>query len=155
MAQRLLRKVCAKCKTPHRYDEAELAESGIEPWEVQGCTTFINTGCSACNGSGYKGRTGIYEVLTLDKYIKQSVIDRATAGALRAASVEAGMRTLRMNAVDKFLSGLTTLEEINRVTAVDDPEVREALGTHWQRVRKGEIKPRAGSVDPETKGRLA
>lgn len=138
MAQRLMRKVCSKCREPYEYPAEKLLEAGIDPDELRGCTTYINSGCQACNGSGYKGRTGIYEVLTLDKYIRQAVIDRASAAQLRVLGVRNGMRTLRMDAVEKLKAGTTTLDEVTRVTADDDPEVKNARKEHLlDRIRGG------------------
>ncbi len=155
MAQRLLRKVCSKCREPHTHTPEELAESGIDPAELEGATTYIAKGCKACNSSGYKGRTGIYEVMTIDKYVRQAVIDKVPTGALRVIGVESGMRTLRMDAVDKMRMGHSTLDEINRVTADDDSEIKEARKLYLSRVESGELKPKGVSKETDTKGRLA
>jgi len=126
MAQRLMRKICSKCKVSFTYPESELIDAGIDPDELRGCNTCKGTGCQACGGSGFKGRTGIYEVLSLDKNIRQAVIDKVPTGTLRTAAVRSGMRTLRMDAVMKLRNGITTLDELTRVTADDDPEVKAA-----------------------------
>lgn len=127
MAQRLVRKICKKCKKPFDYPEDELRAAGIDPAELVGYTTYKGTGCPSCGGSGYRGRIGLYEVLAIDKNIKQAIIEKATAGKLREMGVRNGMRTLRMDAVEKMKSGITTLEEVTRVTAEDDLEVRRAM----------------------------
>ncbi|HOR06431.1 MAG TPA: ATPase, T2SS/T4P/T4SS family [Candidatus Fermentibacter daniensis] len=155
MAQRLLRKVCKKCREPHTHTPEELVESGIDPAELEGAETYVAKGCKACNGSGYKGRTGIYEVMTIDKYIRQAVIDKVATGALRVIGVDNGMRTLRMDAIDKLRNGHSTLDEINRVTADDDSEVKEARKRYLEKVEKGELKPKGVPKEPDTKGRLA
>jgi type II secretory ATPase GspE/PulE/Tfp pilus assembly ATPase PilB-like protein len=93
---------------------------------MAGAKTYRGKGCARCNGSGYKGRIGLYEVLTLDKAMKQAIIDRETAAQLRLLAVRSGMRTLRMDAVEKVKNGVTTLEEVVRVTADDDEEVKVA-----------------------------
>jgi type IV pilus assembly protein PilB len=126
MAQRLVRKVCENCKRPHEYSEDELVAAGVDPHKLRGHTTYIGTGCKKCGHIGYKGRIGLFEVLTVEREIKQAIIDRASAGRLRVMAVENGMRTLRMDAVDKLTKGITTLEEVSRVTAEDDDEVRLA-----------------------------
>jgi type IV pilus assembly protein PilB len=126
MAQRLMRKVCSKCKEPFDYPEEKLAEAGIDPADLRGATTFQGTGCQVCSGGGYKGRTGIYEVLTLDRQLRQAVIDKDSASSIRATAVRGGMRTLRMDAVQKLRAGVTTVDEVMRVTAEDDPEVKTA-----------------------------
>jgi type IV pilus assembly protein PilB len=79
--------------------------------------------------------------MTIDKYVRQAVIDKVATGALRVIGVESGMRTLRMDAVDKMKNGLSTLEEINRVTADDDSEVKEARKRYLAKVEEGELKP--------------
>ncbi len=126
MAQRLVKKICKHCKTPHKYSAKEYQTAGIDSKEMKGYTTYIGKGCSKCSGTGYRGRIGLYEVLSIDKNIKQSIIDRVTAGELRTMGVENGMRTLRMDAVEKLKAGITTLEEVMRVTTEDDPGVLKA-----------------------------
>jgi len=127
MAQRLVRKICVKCKKPHEYTEDEYIAAGVDPAEMVGHTVYKGSGCIKCGGSGYRGRIGLYEVLSIDKVIKQSIIDKVTAGKLRVLGVENGMRTLRMDAVDKLKAGITTLEEVTRVTAEDDLEVKRVV----------------------------
>ncbi len=127
MAQRLVRKICKYCKTPHEYTDDEYKAAGVDPAEMAGHTTYKGKGCSKCSGSGYKGRTGLYEVLAIDKNIKQSIIEKITAGGLRVLAVRNGMRTLRMDAVAKLKAGVTTLEEVTRGTAEDDLEVLRVI----------------------------
>ena len=127
MAQRLVRKICKYCKKPHKYSDDEYRAAGVDPAEMVGHTTYKGKGCSKCSGSGYKGRTGLYEVLAIDKNIKQSIIEKVTAGKLRVMAVRNGMRTLRMDAVAKLKAGVTTLEEVTRGTAEDDREVLTAV----------------------------
>ncbi len=127
MAQRLVRKICKRCKTPHEYTDDEFIAGGVDPAEMAGVTTYVGEGCSHCGGSGYRGRIGLYEVLSIDKNIKQAIIEKVTAGQLRVMGVRGGMRTLRMDAVDKMKNGVTTLEEVTRVTAEEDLEVKRAI----------------------------
>jgi len=127
MAQRLVKKICKKCKDPHEYTDDEFLAVGVDPEEMRGVTTYKGGGCSNCTGYGYRGRIGLYEVLSVTKNVRQSIINRVTAGQLRVMGVRDGMRTLRMDAVAKMKSGITTLEEVKRVTAEDDPEILEAV----------------------------
>ncbi|MBC8428761.1 MAG: Flp pilus assembly complex ATPase component TadA [FCB group bacterium] len=127
MAQRLVKKICKKCRDPHEYSDEEYIEAGVNPEEMRGVTTYKGAGCSNCTGQGYRGRIGLYEVLSINKNVRQSITNRVTAGQLRVMGVRNGMRTLRMDAVAKMKSGITTLEEVTRVTATDDPEVLEAV----------------------------
>ncbi|MFO7626312.1 MAG: ATPase, T2SS/T4P/T4SS family [Candidatus Fermentibacteraceae bacterium] len=126
MAQRLVKKICRYCREPFTFATDDYIEAGIDPDEMAGARTQRGKGCARCNGSGYKGRIGLYEVLTLDKAMKQAIIDRETAAQLRLLAVRSGMRTLRMDAVEKLKNGVTTLEEVVRVTADDDEEVKVA-----------------------------
>ncbi len=126
MAQRLVKTICKKCKKPYKWSDQELSEAGVDPAEMAGVQTYRGSGCPKCGGSGYKGRMGLYEVLTLDREMKQAVIDRAPATKLRILAVKNGMRTLRMDAVEKFKHGITTLEEVTRVTADDEEDVKVA-----------------------------
>ncbi len=126
MAQRLVKTICKSCKAPHTWSDEELEEVGIDPAEMSGVKTMRGKGCRRCGGSGSKGRKGIYEVLTLDKDLKQAVINRVSATDLRLMAVKGGMRTLRMDAVAKFKMGMITLEEVARVTADDEEDVKIA-----------------------------
>ncbi|NOQ21706.1 MAG: type II secretion system protein GspE [Candidatus Aegiribacteria sp.] len=127
MAQRLVRKICKHCKNPHEYSDDEYRAAGVDPAEMVGHTTYKGKGCSKCSGSGYRGRTGLYEVLAIDKNIKQSIIEKVTAGQLRVLAVRNGMKTLRMDAVAKLKAGITTLEEVTRGTAEDDREILKVI----------------------------
>ena len=126
MAQRLVKTICKGCRQPFTWPDSELSEAGIDPAEMAGVRTYKGAGCSRCGGSGYKGRIGLYEVLTLDRHMKQAVIDRAPATEIRILAVKNGMRTLRMDAIEKLKQGITTLEEVTRVTADDEDDVKIA-----------------------------
>ncbi|MCK5785239.1 MAG: Flp pilus assembly complex ATPase component TadA [Candidatus Sabulitectum sp.] len=126
MAQRLVKTICKKCSEPYTWSDSELKEVGIDPAEMSGIQTRRGVGCSRCGGSGMKGRKGIYEVLTLNRELKQAVINRISSTDLRLLAVKNGMRTLRMDAVAKFKEGLITLEEVARVTADDEEDVKIA-----------------------------
>ncbi len=126
MAQRLVKTICKKCSQPFTWSNEELIEVGIDPAEMAGIETRKGVGCSKCNGSGSKGRSGIYEVMMMDREIKQAVINRATAIELRLLAVSNGMRTLRMDAISKFKDGFITLEEVGRITADDEENIKIA-----------------------------
>ncbi len=143
MAQRLVKRVCSKCKQPHEWSDEEYLSAGIDPEMMRDYTTYKGMGCPHCTGSGYRGRIGLYEVLSIDKNVRQAIIDRATAGQLRVMGVRGGMRTLRMDAVRKLQDGITTLEEVKRVTAEDDPEVREAELERKRMLSGGRVEGRA------------
>ncbi|MCK4506513.1 MAG: Flp pilus assembly complex ATPase component TadA [Candidatus Aegiribacteria sp.] len=136
MAQRLVKKICKHCKTPLEHSDKEYLAAGVDPGEMKNHTTYIGKGCNSCSGTGYRGRIGIYEVLSIDKTIKQSIIDRVTAGELRTMGVKNGMRTLRMDAVEKLKAGITTLEEVMRVTTEDEPEVLKAAAANKASIKR-------------------
>ena len=126
MAQRLVKTNCKSCNAPFTWSDEEIKEVGIDPAEIAGVATRKGKGCKKCNGSGSKGRKGIYEVLTLDRQLKQAVINRASSTDLRLLAVKNGMRTLRMDAIEKFKQGSISLEEVARVTADDEEEIKVA-----------------------------
>lgn len=108
-AQRLVRRICTACKKPYiaTDEEVEMSKGDIK----RGTTLYKGEGCSACGGIGYKGRTGIFEVLSLNKRLRGLLIKGATTEELRAVATETGMKTLRQDAIEKVLAGITTLEE--------------------------------------------
>lgn len=116
VAQRLIRKICTKCKAPVDVHEEALREANIDPESVRGLTYYKGTGCIECNSSGYRGRTGIYEVMPITPKIRTMILDGKTSAELEAAAVAEGMLTLRQGAVMKFTRGVTTIEEVLRVT---------------------------------------
>ncbi|RMF41989.1 MAG: type II/IV secretion system protein [Planctomycetota bacterium] len=118
MAQRLVRKLCAQCKepfTPHREDLPN-----DFPWEKLGDRQLYRAkGCRACRNAGYTGRLGIYELLVTNEEIKELAHDRVSTWQIKQAALKAGMRTLRMDAWDKSIAGITSVEEVLRVTKGD------------------------------------
>ncbi len=114
LAQRLVRVICTACKETCEIDPHLLAEMGIS--DPGAYTGFRGRGCPQCNQTGYKGRTGIYELLVVDDTIHQLILDRATAQEIRSKAMKAGMKTLRQDGWSKVLQGVTTVEEIIRAT---------------------------------------
>jgi general secretion pathway protein E len=114
MAQRLVRKVCPDCAVPAPPDAAVLAALGAEGTDLSGYR--VGGGCAACDRTGYRGRLGIFELLPMTDEIRTLVLAHASAGAIRAAAVRAGMRTMRRDGLEKAARGLTTPAEVLRVT---------------------------------------
>lgn len=108
-AQRLMRRLCPKCKEAYVPDAKEIAPLGVR-WEP-GVTLYKPKGCPACNGAGFKGRTGVHELLTMNDEIRQLTNQRAPAEAIRKAAVAAGMATLYDDALEKVRMGITSLDE--------------------------------------------
>lgn len=119
MAQRLVRKVCNKCKVPITLSAEALRESGIDPDKCGDATFFDAKGCNECNGTGYRGRSAIVELLDLNDTIRELIVSKSPMAHLKKAAKEAGTIFLRESAVEKVLAGETSLREINRVTFVE------------------------------------
>jgi type IV pilus assembly protein PilB len=119
MAQRLVRKICPACKRPVEISDDTLRESAIDPERTRGVTLYEARGCEECNGTGYRGRSAIVELLDLNDEIRELIIAKSPIAALKKAARAAGTMFLRESAVAKVLAGETTLKEINRVTFVE------------------------------------
>ncbi|RKY03495.1 hypothetical protein DRP77_05995 [Candidatus Poribacteria bacterium] len=115
ISQRLVRVICPECKEEYVPSEEEIAKLGIEPKRAAEIRLFRGKGCRFCFHTGYKGRTGIFEVMEISERIRRLIVERASTDEIREAAVEEGMRTLRQDAVAKVLKGITTVEEIDRV----------------------------------------
>lgn len=119
MAQRLVRRVCRKCRKPVQYSDDVLREGGVDPELVRGATLYEANGCEECNNTGYRGRSAIVELLELNDHLRDLIIGKVNATQLKQAAREAGVVFLRDSAVEKLIAGDTTLKEINRVTFVE------------------------------------
>lgn len=120
MAQRLVRKICPSCKIPVKYSDEVLLESNIPLEMAKGKQLYEGRGCIDCNGTGFRGRMAISEVLELSDKIRELIISRKPSSEIKKAAREEGMVTLRESAVKTFLQGITTLKEINKVTFTDE-----------------------------------
>jgi type IV pilus assembly protein PilB len=119
MAQRLVRRLCLKCRVPVHYPETVLADAGIDPERARNVTLYEANGCDDCNGTGYRGRTAIVELLDMTDDIRDLIIRKASTTELKKKARESGVVFLRESAIEKLLEGETTLREINRVTFVE------------------------------------
>jgi len=113
VAQRLVRRVCPDCRETYTASAEEMAELGY-PGE-KGRVLARGVGCTACGGTGYRGRVGLFEVLPMSETIRTLVAERASNSAIHRAAVEEGMRTLRQDGVRLCLEGITTSVEVRRV----------------------------------------
>ncbi|MBQ7252182.1 MAG: Flp pilus assembly complex ATPase component TadA [Kiritimatiellae bacterium] len=120
VAQRLVRRLCDNCKRPVKPDPEILKSMGFDPADLAGGTLHEAVGCEACRQTGFRGRTGIYEILTLTDKIRQMIVDNRAASEIKAEALAAGMRTLKMDGWRKALAGETTLEEVVRVASDDE-----------------------------------
>jgi len=118
-AQRLVRKICAGCKQPIPTPKDELKALGATDEEIATVTCQHGVGCQVCGGSGYKGRVALYEVMPFRDALKELVLQGAAAVEIKAEAIRHGMRTLRMSGVRKICEGVTSVEEVARITAAD------------------------------------
>ena len=119
LAQRLVRVICTHCKRPVRVSRALLEESGLDPALERTHVFYEGVGCIECNGTGYKGRLAICELLDLSDRIREMILDKRSTTEIKKAAREEGMRFLRESAVERVMTGVTTLREINKVTFVE------------------------------------
>ncbi len=126
LAQRLLRVVCTKCKKPHTPLEGELEAAGITPAMVAEASFMKGAGCSACNGTGYRGRIGIYELMLMSSRIRELLFKNASMSELRQAAIDGGMRTLYRDGIAKVMKGVTTLDEVFRVAKRTESDQMDA-----------------------------
>jgi type IV pilus assembly protein PilB len=117
LAQRLVRIICTHCKRPTTIAPALLEESGLDP-RIQH-TFYEGIGCIECNGTGYKGRMAICELLDLTDHIRELILEKRPTSEIKKAARDEGMRFLRESAVERVMAGVTTLREINKVTFVE------------------------------------
>jgi type II secretory ATPase GspE/PulE/Tfp pilus assembly ATPase PilB-like protein len=116
LAQRLVRKLCQKCKEPYTPDQEALQAAGLKP----GVTVYKAKGCQLCNNTGYKGRSGIFELLVPDLQVKKFVFERSSSDDIKGYLVQKGtFDTLRRDGLRKVLEGFTTLEQVMGVTQND------------------------------------
>lgn len=118
IAQRLVRKICPQCRSSCSYSETVLEKAGIEPGELDGYTFYRGKGCTECNNTGYKGRDGIFEVMTVSPKIREMIIRKASSTEIKEQAVREGMLTLRESGLIKFKKGLSTLEEVLKETSM-------------------------------------
>jgi type IV pilus assembly protein PilB len=119
LAQRLIRVICTHCKRPTRIDRALLAESALDPELDTTHVFYEGAGCVECNGTGYKGRMAICELLDLTDRIRELILEKRPTSEIKKVAREEGMRFLRDSAVERVMTGITTLREINKVTFVE------------------------------------
>ena len=122
MAQRLVRKICPDCRQEYIPAAHELRELGlldIDSGQSRGHKFFVGAGCERCFQTGYRGRTGVYELMMVNEKIQELIYERTSAGAIKKLALEDGLQTLRMDGARKVLNGITTIAEVLRVTQAD------------------------------------
>ncbi|MFH1683817.1 MAG: ATPase, T2SS/T4P/T4SS family [Candidatus Margulisiibacteriota bacterium] len=117
IAQRLIRTICPRCKVAFTPQKEILQKIGLDP--DKGHKFYQGKGCKSCKNSGYKGRTGIFEILVVNKEIRELIIKKTSSDEIKQAAIAAGMKTLREDGMQKVAEGITTLDEVLRVTQLD------------------------------------
>jgi type IV pilus assembly protein PilB len=120
MAQRLVRKICPKCEAPTTPDKSDLLALGLDPDKIKDPNFLAGKGCDKCNGTGHKGRFGLFEVFVVDDESRKMIVNKVTNTELRKRAREVGMRTLREDGARKAVAGMTTANEVLRVTVGDE-----------------------------------
>ena len=116
LAQRLVRVICPRCKQPHKYTKEVLESAGITPEMANGAKFMKGAGCNHCNRSGYRGRIAVYEIMRLTSKIREHIFKNSTTAQIRETAMAEGMSTLFQDGILKVLNGITTIEEVFRVT---------------------------------------
>jgi type IV pilus assembly protein PilB len=119
LAQRLARLICSGCKVPAEVPQQALIEFGMSPEEARSVTAFHGSGCPMCSGTGYRGRVALYEVMPMSEELRELVLSGAGAAEIKRTAINVGMMTLRQSGLLKLNQGMTTIEEVVRVTIAD------------------------------------
>ncbi len=119
LAQRLARRICTQCKEEEKLPPAALLKVGFSNEVVDTMKLHRGKGCPSCNGTGYRGRIALYEVMPIRDELKELILEGASTSEIKKAAIRLGMKTLRMSGLTKAAEGMTTLEEVMRVTFGD------------------------------------
>jgi type IV pilus assembly protein PilB len=119
VAQRLCRRVCFDCKEEQERNDQALIDLGFKPDDIGKTTIFKGRGCKTCSNTGYKGRIALYEVMPFLEPLKELVLQGASAAEIKAEMIRQGIKTLRLSGITKIIEGVTTPEEVLRVTVAD------------------------------------
>jgi len=119
LAQRLARVICINCRQPVELPPQALLDIGVAHEAISTFTCFHGLGCPQCNGSGYRGRIALYEVMPISEELRDLVLNGASSSEIKRSAVGLGMRTLRQSAISKLNEGVTTVAEVVRVTMPD------------------------------------
>jgi type IV pilus assembly protein PilB len=111
--------ICSNCKKPVQQSEQTLTESGLDLEQYRDFVFYEGEGCLECNGSGFRGRTAIHELLDLSDRIREMITEKRPTSEIKRAARDEGMSSLRESALEKVFSGTTTLKEINKVTFIE------------------------------------
>jgi type IV pilus assembly protein PilB len=119
-AQRLARRVCAECKQPENIPVQALIDAGVAPEDAPAFVCMKGKGCTTCNNTGYKGRVGFYQVMPMLEEIRELILNGANTAEIKRESMRLGIKTMRQSGLTKLKEGVTSFEEVLRVTISDD-----------------------------------
>ena len=119
-AQRLARRVCSECKEPEEIPIQALVDAGVPPAEASSYVCMRGKGCPTCNNTGYKGRVGFYQVMPMREEIKELILNGANTAEIKRESMRIGIKTMRQSGLTKLKEGVTSFEEVLRITVSDD-----------------------------------
>jgi type IV pilus assembly protein PilB len=120
MAQRLVRRICPKCKKPVEYSERMLNTVSLSPEDLEGITLYKGEGCYRCNNTGYRGRMGIFEMLEMNSELRDMTFRKAATTEIRSKARDLGMLTLLEDGLRKAMEGKTSLDEVIRVAGTSE-----------------------------------
>jgi type IV pilus assembly protein PilB len=119
VGQRLVRRICANCKTAFEPDGAQLQDLRLTEEDIKGKKFYYGRGCNKCNGTGYKGRIGMFEIMVFNDEIRELIMNRASTNVLRVAALKGGMKQLRDSGLAAIYDGITTIDEIAKETMIE------------------------------------
>ncbi len=119
-AQRLARRICQECKVVEEIPVQALIDAGVPPEEAPGYLCYKGSGCAKCNNTGYRGRVGFYQVMPMMEEIRELILNGANTAEIKRESMRLGIRTMRQSGLTKLQEGITSFEEVLRVTVADD-----------------------------------
>jgi type IV pilus assembly protein PilB len=119
LAQRLVRKICQECREETVPTTEQLADLNLTPEDVLDKKFYRGRGCPVCNNTGFKGRTGVFELMPINDVVRELINRGESTEAIRDAAVKSGMHGLRQSAMDKVYAGVTTIEEAIRETVLE------------------------------------
>jgi len=119
-AQRLARKVCQNCKVETAVPEVTLKDFGFDLSQIGTNKLYKGSGCDQCNNTGYKGRVALYEIMPINEDLREFILNGASTTEIKREAIRLGMRTLRKSGIKKILEGVTTIEEVGRVSVSDE-----------------------------------
>jgi type IV pilus assembly protein PilB len=119
-AQRLARRVCSECKVIEEVPVKSLITAGVPKDEAEAYVCYHGVGCPKCNGTGYKGRVGFYQVMPMLEEIRELILNGANTAEIKRESMRLGIKSMRQSGLTKLKEGVTSFEEVLRVTVADD-----------------------------------